>query len=84
MNAVSAADAHADFAKILDRAAQGKERLRITQDGQALAAVVPIEDLELLEELEDRIDIEDAHAALEEAKVGGVVTLDEFRASLGQ
>ena len=84
MNVVSAADAHAEFSKIFDRAAHGKERLRITQDGQALAAVVPIEDLELLEELEDRIDVEDARAALEEAKAGGVVTLDEFRASLGR
>jgi prevent-host-death family protein len=84
MNVVSAADAHADFSKILDRAAQGKERLRITQDGQALAAVVPIEDLELLEDLEDRLDVEDARAAMEEAKTGGIVTLDEFRASLGR
>jgi prevent-host-death family protein len=82
MNVVSAADAGADFSKVLARAAQGKERLCITQDGQALAAVVPIEDLELLEELEDRIDLEDARAALEEAKAGGVVTLDDFRASL--
>jgi prevent-host-death family protein len=84
MSAVTAADASAEFGEVLHRAAHGKERLRITQDGQALAAVVPIEDLVLLEELEDRIDLEDARTALEEAKTGGVMTLDEFRASLGR
>jgi len=38
----------------------------------------------LAEDSEDRIDLEDARAALEEAKAGGFVTLDEFRAGLGQ
>jgi prevent-host-death family protein len=83
MSTVTATEAHAEFRDILHRATHGKERFLITQDGRVVAAMIPIEDLELLEELEDRIDLEDARAALAEAKAGGVVTLEEFKASLG-
>lgn len=33
-----------------------------------MAALVPIEDMRFLEELEDRLDLEEARAALTEAK----------------
>jgi len=66
-------------ARIFDRALHGKERLRITQDGQALAAVVPIEDWNCFEALEDRIDLEDARTALDEAKGRRHCDAGEFR-----
>jgi PHD/YefM family antitoxin component YafN of YafNO toxin-antitoxin module len=40
----------------------------ITHRGKDLAALVPIEDARFLEELEDRLDLEEARAALAEAK----------------
>lgn len=84
MAAMTATEAREQFTELLNRAAYGKERLRITDHGKEKVAVIPIEDLELLEALEDRIDLEDARAALAEAKAGGVVTLEEFKASLGR
>jgi prevent-host-death family protein len=52
------------FAEVLNRAAFGKERVVLTRRGKPLVAVVPIEDVELLEELEDRADADEARAAL--------------------
>jgi hypothetical protein len=48
-----------------------------------VAAVVPIEDVKLLEELEDRIDLEDARAALAEAKSKGTIPWVKIKADLG-
>ena len=44
--------------------------------GKEIAAVVPIADLRLLEDLEDRIDLADARAALAETKKKGAKPLD--------
>ena len=40
----------------------------IKKHGRPVAALVPVEDLELIRELEDRIDLQDARKALAEAK----------------
>ena len=41
--------------------------------GKDLAAIVPMEDLELLQKLEDRLDLEAARAALKEAEQEGTI-----------
>jgi hypothetical protein len=48
-----------------------------------VAAVVPIEDVKLLEELEDRIDLEEARAALAETKSKGTIPWEKIKADLG-
>jgi prevent-host-death family protein len=64
--AVSAAQN--EFAAILNRVADSKERIVLHRDGQAVAAVIPVEDLKLLERLieeeEDRIDLARAERVL--------------------
>ncbi len=56
---------------ILDRAEQHGERIIIRRRGKDAAALVPLEDLKLLERLieeaEDRLDVEAAHASLAES-----------------
>jgi prevent-host-death family protein len=75
---------HDDLSGFVDRAIDGKERVRIVRSGQDVAAVIPIEDLELLEELEDRLDILEAFDAIEEARLkGGIISWEEFEAELG-
>lgn len=44
--------------------------------------MVPIEDLEFLEELEERIDLEDARAALDNVKNEGTVSWEKIKAEL--
>jgi prevent-host-death family protein len=80
---VSTVEARERFSEVVNRAAFGHERVILTRRGRELAAIVPIEDVRWLEELEDRIDIEDAKAALEEAKREGAIFFEELKAELG-
>lgn len=64
------------FADAINRAAFGSERVLLRRRGRAVAAVVPIHDLRLLEALEDRIDLVDARAALAQADKKGAHALD--------
>ncbi len=80
---VSLADAQEQFPEIVDRAAGDKERIVVTRFGQRLVAIVPIEDMDWLEELEDRSDLEEAAKARAEAKERGTISLADVKAKLG-
>ena len=60
LNKITAADARKKFANIINRVAYGKESFVLTRRGEALAAIVSMEDLKLLQEIEEQMDIEDA------------------------
>ena len=81
MTKISTADARNEFADLINRASFGKERFVLTRRGKELAAIVPVEDLALLEELEDRIDVEAAKAALKESDER--VSYQDLRRELG-
>jgi prevent-host-death family protein len=66
LNKISAADARKKFANIINRVAYGKESFVLTRRGEALAAIVSIEDLKLLQEIEEQMDIDDAWKARNE------------------
>ena len=83
MGQVSTVDARKQISEIINRAAFGKERMILTRRGKELVAVVPIEDLKLLEALEDRIDLEEAKAALSESKKKGTVSWEKIKKELG-
>ncbi len=68
MTEISTVEARDQFSEIVNKAAYGKERMIVTRRGKALAALIPIEDLRILEEIEDRKDVEDAKWILAEAK----------------
>jgi prevent-host-death family protein len=81
MTKISTAEARDDFAEVINRASFGKERFVLTRRGKNLAAIIPVEDLELLEELEDRMDVEAARAALAESDER--VSYEDLRRELG-
>ena len=60
MNTISTVKARGNFSDLVNRSAYGKERIVLTRRGKGIVAVVPIDDLELLEELEDHLDLEEA------------------------
>ena len=68
MTRLNVSKAREEFPEVLNRAAYGKERTIVSRRGKDLAAVIPMDDLRLLERLAreemDRIDLEDARAAL--------------------
>ena len=83
MAQVSTVDARMQFSEIINRAAFGKERMILTRRGKEIVAVVPIEDVKLLEALEDKIDLEEARKALAESKKKGTVSWDKIKKDLG-
>lgn len=62
-----ASDVRESWSESLDAVRYKGERIVITKSGKDAAALVSTEDLELLELLEDRIDIELAREALAES-----------------
>lgn len=80
---VSTREARENFSDVINRAAYGKERVILTRRGKPFAAVVPVEDIELLEMVEDRVDLEDALAALKEAEERGTISLEDLKSELG-
>ena len=50
-SSVKAEEARNNFSDIVNRAAYGHERIIVTRRGKGVAAVVPMEDLKLIEQL---------------------------------
>lgn len=65
---LTASAARQHFPDVLNRAAYRGERVIVHRGKKAVAAVVPIEDVDLLEKLEDEIDIAAAREALRNPK----------------
>lgn len=59
-------EARANLSDLVNRVGYGGERIAIGRRGKDLAVLVPVEDAALLEELEDRLDVEAARKALRE------------------
>ena len=81
--AVSVADARSDLADLLNRVAYGKERLVITRHGRELAALVPIEDLQLVNRLRRFVARKDVARALAELDAGKAPSWEQLRDELG-
>ncbi len=69
-----------NLADVINRVAYGGERIILERRGKPVLALVSMEDLELLEEMENRSDI---RAALKARKEKGGVTLEQYRKKHG-
>jgi prevent-host-death family protein len=69
------------LSEYLNRAAYGHERIVVASRGKPKVAVVSIDDLRLLEEMEDA---QAAHEALAEHERGETVSLEELMAELAE
>jgi len=67
MTTVTTAEARKKLAEIVNKVAYGKEPIILTRRGEEIAALISMEELELLQLIEDHIDIEDAKKALAES-----------------
>ncbi|MFO0965275.1 MAG: type II toxin-antitoxin system prevent-host-death family antitoxin [Gemmataceae bacterium] len=77
---ISVSEIRDHLADALNRVAYAGERVVLERRGKGVAALVSLEDLEMLEELEDRADI---RAALKARKEKGGITLTEYRKKHG-
>jgi prevent-host-death family protein len=81
--AITTVSARQHFSDLINRVAYGKDRIVLTRRNLPLAAVVPIEDIALLEEIEDREDLKAARAALREVKRKGTIPWTRLKKERG-
>lgn len=84
--AISAESAAERFGEVVDHAVHDKARVVLTRDGKPVAAIVPIEDYDALEAIEDAYDAKlaaEAIAAWEAAGKPRGVTHEELLAEYG-
>ncbi len=73
---MTTAKLRSNLSEAVNRAAYGGERIVLNRRGKPVAALVPIADIELLEELENEADIRAARKARKEK---GGITLEGYR-----
>jgi len=61
--------ARGDFSATVNRVAYREERIILQRNGKDFVAIVPVEDLEAMEAMEDRIDIAAARKARKEVGI---------------
>lgn len=69
---------------VLGKAQYGKERIVVTKHSKQVAAVVSMDDVQVLERLEDLVDVLDALEALDESEREGNISLADLRRELDQ
>ena len=80
MTTVTTSEVRAHLSDMLSKIARKGNRVVVTRGGKRFAALVPLDDLDFLEAIEDRMDIEDAKKALKEP---GSVSWKKVKAELG-
>ena len=85
MPRVAAQKTHRTVSNSLTRVVTRRERVVVHRRGKAVAALIPLEDLTLLEELEDQKDVEEYRAAKAEWEREGrkTTSLDDVVKELG-
>lgn len=80
MPRLTASALRGELGDALNRVAYGGERIVLERRGKDVAALVPMEDLALLNQLEDRIDLDAARKALAEP---GSASWEDVKQQLG-
>ncbi|MBC8323352.1 MAG: type II toxin-antitoxin system Phd/YefM family antitoxin [Candidatus Marinimicrobia bacterium] len=66
MTKISTLEARKKLADVINSAQYGKDRIVLTRHGKDVAGIISMDDLNLLEELEDRLDLKEAIEILED------------------
>ena len=74
---LSISNARGHLAELVEQVAYGKESVEITRRGKVLAVLVPPEDRELIERLEEEMDQKAVENALKDAKKHGTVPMEK-------
>jgi prevent-host-death family protein len=80
MTRVSTTRAREALSDVINRVVYQGERIVLERHGKDVVAVVPVADLELLEQLEDRMDLEEARKRLKDP---GRIPWKEIKKRLG-
>lgn len=80
LNKITTADARKKFANIINRVAYSDESFVLTRRGEPIAAIVSMKELNILQDIEDRMDVEDAWKAKNEP--GEPIAWEELKKEL--
>lgn len=80
MTTIQVSELRGDLSNVANKVAYTGERICVERNHKPLFALVPFDDMQLLEELEDKMDIELAKEAL---KHGKFVSLESLKKELG-
>ena len=84
MPKAAASEARGRFSELVNRAAYMGERTVIRRRGKGMAAIVPIEDFELLEKVEDLVDRDVLKKARAEVRKKGTIPWEKVKADAGR
>ncbi len=76
-------EARSELTDIVNHVAFCHDRYILTRNGKELAAIVSIEDLKTLEEMEDKVDVEAAKRADQDIKKHGTIKWKDAKRDLG-
>lgn len=79
LNAISLVNLRKSLGDIVNRVSFAQERTTISKNGKTVAALIPVEDLDLLEKLEAQADLMALRQAREEDD-GARISLEDFLA----
>jgi prevent-host-death family protein len=82
MTSIPFSEARNHLTDIVNEVAYAGKRVILTRKGKKLVAIVPLEDFEAIEALEDKIDLEDAKKILADVKKHGTIPWEEVKRRL--
>jgi prevent-host-death family protein len=80
---VSTAEAREQFTELVNRVVHYRERVVLTRRGKEIAAIISTEDFVLLQELRDKIYLQEAMEAFKQARAEGTITLEKLKEEIG-
>lgn len=75
----SSSEARDHLSDLINAAKYAKERVIITVRGKNAAVIIPLEDLEILEYIEDQIDMSEAAESRDEVKKTGAIPWEKVK-----
>ena len=81
---ITTAVAKEEFSDLVNRVSHQNEHIVLTRRGKEIAALIPIQDLELLESVKNKHDLAEAVESLREARNKGTVSFEDFKSRLLQ
>lgn len=80
---VSTAEAKEDFTDLINRVSHHNEHIVLTRRGKEVAALIPMQDLLLLQSVKNKNDLEEAVEALKESRNTGATSLEDVIDEIG-
>ncbi len=80
---ITTAEAQDQFSELINQVVHNKDQVILTRRGKEIAAIIPLEDLALLQDLQNKHDLQEALDALKEARTKGGISLEKVKEEVG-